>query len=157
MSSGFCSPGNELLQSVICRMRLHAASHSAMYSLYVKSEFYQKSWLHFLRFFALTFHNFRRRIRSMASVPENATGFSKSYQHFPQTFQHRFFLYVSMLLRKYTRKCQPRKRQFAPFRFPLCGFHNELLRTICRENCTMTQNRRELMLPPVSNSKWALV
>ena len=68
MSSGFCFPGNKLLQSVICRMRLHAAPLPAALSLYVKTEFYQKYRLHFLRIPTLTFHNFRRRNRSNGPV-----------------------------------------------------------------------------------------
>ena len=107
MSSGFCCAGNKILQFVICRAKLHAAALPMGKFLYVKTEFCQKSRPVFLRFFALTFHNFRRRSRRNAPLSgKTQPGFQKELSTFPTDFSTSIFLCISVLIRRISRKCQ---------------------------------------------------
>ena len=89
MSSGFCFPGSALLRSVICRKKLHAARLPAAEVLHVKTEFYQKSQPHFLRFFGLTFHNIRRKSRPAGVLPGKRNRVFKELSTFPTDFSTR--------------------------------------------------------------------
>ena len=113
----------------------HAPARRERKSLCVKTEFYQKFTPQFLRIFSLTSHNSALEAACTAPKRRNATGISKSYQHFPQTFQQSFFLYFSMAFFVFSRKCQTSKRYFTCFTPPLCGFHNPMRFRLCRRFC----------------------
>jgi len=59
--------------------------------LYVKTEFCQKSRPVFLRFFALTFHNFRRRSRRNVPLPGKRNRDFKELSTFPTDFSTSIF------------------------------------------------------------------
>lgn len=126
MSSSFCFPGSVLLRSVICRKKLHAARLPAAEDLHVKTEFYQKSQPHFLRFFGLTFHNIRRKSRPAGILPGKRNRVFKELSTFPTDFSTSIFSLFFNTFCKISRKCQSRKRYFVLFRLSLCSFHNTI-------------------------------
>ena len=108
MSSSFCFPGSTLLRSVICRKKLHAARLLAAEDLHVKTEFYQKSQPHFLRFFGLTFHNIRRKSRPAGVLPGKRNRFFIELSTFPTDFSTSIFsLFFNTFLQNFQKMSIP--------------------------------------------------
>lgn len=118
MSSGFCCAGNKILQFVICRAKLHAVWLSASKSLYVKTEFYQKSRPHFLRFFALTFDNPPRPRRARTAAAGKRNRVFKELSTFPTDFSTSIFsLYFNAYPEKKPENVNPANGIFLVFNF----------------------------------------